>query len=219
MSAQSTFEHFDHLYHSRKTLLRILSERGYNTKPYENFGPEEIEAMVLSGPDALRMDLERSAEGHDSTITKCRVLYQTQKLKPRLPGFLRNLTDEENPDRVDPKNTEVIVMLAAPEGEPVVDVHHSASYDQWINKKLRIFFFRIANLVIHPADHILVPKHERIPKADIPFPMAERAKLPFLRFHEDMQGRILGLVPGEIVKITRPSPSSGNYTMYRICSP
>lgn len=219
MSSQTTFEYFDHLFYSRKTLLRILSDRGYNTKPYENFGPDEIEAMALAGPEALRMDLERPAESTDSAITKCRVLYQTQKLKPRLPGFLRGLTEEDNEDRVDPKTTEVVVMLASPEGEQVVDVHHTAAYDQWANKKLRISFFRIANLVIHPSEHILVPKHERVLKADIPFPAAERAKLPFIRFHEDMQARILGLIPGDVVKITRPSPASGEYTMYRICSP
>ena len=219
MSSQTQFEHFDHLYRSRKTLLRILSERGYNTKPFENFGPDEIQAMALSGAEALRMDLERPAEASDSNITKCRVIYQLQKLKARLPSFLRNLTAEDNEDRVDPKTTEVIVMLATAEGEQVVDVHHSASYEQWVKNKLRIFFFRIANLVIHPAEHIWVPKHERLSKTEIPFPIAERAKLPFIRFHEDMQARILALIPGEIVKITRPSPSSGEYIMYRICSP
>jgi len=34
-----------------------------------------------------------------------------------------------------------------------------------------------------------------------------------------MQARILGLIPGDVVKITRSSPSSGEYIMYRICSP
>lgn len=219
MTSQIDFEFFDHLYRSRKTLLRILADRGYNTKPYENFGPDEIEAMVIAGANALRMDLERP-KPEDSPITKCRVVYSLSKLKSKLAGFLANLTDKEKgDDAVDPTNTEVIVMLAAPEGEPVVDMYHSASYEQLTTMKLRIFFFRIANLVIHPSDHILVPKHEKLAEEDIPFSKAERAKLPFIRFHEDMQARILGLIPRDIVKITRPSPSSGVYTMYRICSP
>jgi DNA-directed RNA polymerase subunit H (RpoH/RPB5) len=219
MASQVDFEFFDHLYRSRKTLLRILADRGYNTKPFENFGPDEIEAMVISGPEALRMDLERPKPA-DSNITKCRVLYNLTKLKSRLPGFLANLTDKEKgEDAVEPSNTEVIVMLAAPEGEPVVDMYHTAAYEQYSTKGLRISFFRIANLVIHPSEHVLVPKHQKLSEEEIPFPKAERHKLPFIRFHEDMQARVLGLVPRDIVKITRPSPSSGVYTMYRICSP
>jgi DNA-directed RNA polymerase subunit H (RpoH/RPB5) len=219
MTSQVDFEFFDHLYRSRRTLLRILADRGYNTKPFENFGPEEIEAMVIAGPQALRMDLERPKPA-DSNITKCRVLYNLTKLKSRLSGFLHALTDKEKgEDIVEPSNTEVIVMLAAPEGEPVVDMYHSAAYEQYSSKGLRISFFRIANLVIHPSEHVLVPKHEKLAEEDIPLPKAERHKLPFIRFHEDMQARVLGLVPRDIVKITRPSPSSGVYTMYRICSP
>jgi DNA-directed RNA polymerase subunit H (RpoH/RPB5) len=218
MASHIDFEFFDHLYRSRKTLLRILADRGYNTKPFENFGPDEIEAMVIAGAEALRMDLERPKTA-DSNITKCRVVYSLTKLKSKLGSFLNNLLDKTNTDAVDPLTTEVIVMLAAPEGEPVVDMYHTASYEQLTKEKLRIFFFRIANLVIHPSDHVLVPKHEKLAEEEIPFPKAERYKLPFIRFHEDMQARILGLVPRDIVKITRPSPSSGVYTMYRICSP
>jgi DNA-directed RNA polymerase subunit H (RpoH/RPB5) len=137
-----------------------------------------------------------------------------------LNGFLNSLTDKEKGDEaVNPADTEVIVMLAAPEGEPVVDMFHTEAYDMYANRGLRISFFRIANLVIHPSDHVLVPKHEKVSEDEIPLPKAERHKLPLIRFHEDMQARILGLVPRDIVKITRPSPSSGVYTMYRICWP
>jgi DNA-directed RNA polymerase subunit H (RpoH/RPB5) len=219
MTSQIDFEFFDHLYRSRRTLLRILAERGYNTKPYENFGPDEIEAMVIAGANALRMDVERPKPA-DSAITKCRVIYSLSKLKSKLTTFLTNLTDKKKGDEsVSPLDTEVIVMLAAPEGESVVDMYHSAAYEQYTTVGLRIAFFRIANLVIHPSDHVLVPKHEKLAEEEIPFSKAERHKLPFIRFHEDMQARILGLVPRDIVKITRPSPSSGVYTMYRICSP
>jgi DNA-directed RNA polymerase subunit H (RpoH/RPB5) len=218
MTSRIDFEFFDHLFRSRKTLLRILADRGYNTKPYEHFGPDEIEAMAVAGNNALRMDLERP-KPEDSTITKCRVLYSLTKLKAKLTGFLTTLTDKEKPEYVDPATTEVIVMLAAPEGEPVVDMYHTTAYEQFSTLGLRISFFRIANLVIHPSDHVLVPKHEKLKEDEIPFPKAERYKLPFIRFHEDMQARILGLIPRDVVKITRPSPSSGVYTMYRICSP
>ena len=49
--------------------------------------------------------------------------------------------------------------------------------------------------------------------------MKTKLNLPVIRFHEDIIGRILGLIPGSIVKITRPSPSAGEYVLYRVCVP
>ena len=51
------------------------------------------------------------------------------------------------------------------------------------------------------------------------FNMKTKTNLPIIRFHEDIIARLLGLIPGSIVKITRPSPSAGFYTIYRVCAP
>ena len=245
----TTFELIDHLFRSRKTILQMLEDRDYNTKPYQNFGPGEIEAMLVAAQankqtskketdqgTAFRIDVERkkfnpeskdseerekAAKWAESPIRKCRVIYSFAKLKNRLQTFPDTLLNQkENPDAIDPKDTEVIVVLASPEGEAVVDAFHSTAYALWTKHKLRISFFRLANLVIHPSSHVLVPKHEYIPKSQVEklFTPTERMKLPLIRFHEDMQARILGLVPADIVKITRPSPSAGEYTIYRICA-
>ncbi len=239
----TTFELIDQLYRSRLTILQILKDRGYNTKPYENFGPAEIESMLVARENtpakmkekggAFRIDVERISESGsedpktkeqakkwaDSPIKKCRVVYAFSKLKTRLSSFVQNLLDPDSDDYVNPADTEVIVILALPEGETVAETFHAEAYRQWSStKRFRISFFRLANLVIHPSTHILVPKHEFVPKHAVPFSATERLKLPFIRFHEDMQARILGLVPGDVVKITRPSPSSGEYTIYRICA-
>lgn len=229
----TSFELIDQLYRSRQTILKILKERGYNTKPYDNFGPGEIEAMLVATASnakdkdrgsAFRIDVERIVEEgskwSDSPIKKCRVIYAFNRLKNRVDGFVDSLLHGDGEDTVTPGDTEVIIILALPEGEPVADKFHSVAYSNWTTQKFRISFFRLANLVIHPAEHILVPNHEYIPKkeAEKLFTPTERLKLPFIRFHEDMQARLLGLVPADIVKITRPSPSAGEYTIYRICA-
>ena len=74
----------DHILRSRKTLLNILASRGYNVTPYMNFGYEEIEAMLVGGEEALRMDFERAAETTDTGITKCTVRYSLTKLKQKI---------------------------------------------------------------------------------------------------------------------------------------
>lgn len=222
----------DYLYRSRKTILSILSSRGYNTKPYEKFGWNEIQMMAseTAGARALRMDLERPPESTDTPITKCRVEYAIGRLKQKVDKFIGDMLQgddeeekKEEEDLVDPKTTEVIVILVD-DTHPMADIFHSKSLEQWNKRGFRISFFLIDNLVNNPAEHALVPKHERVPTKDHKeilkkHFMDRKSQLPWIVFHIDIQARILGLVPGDIVKITRGSPSAGYYTQYRVCAP
>ena len=44
-------------------------------------------------------------------------------------------------------------------------------------------------------------------------------QFPLIRYHEDPISRVIGAVPGDILKITRPSPTAGEYIVYRVCVP
>lgn len=223
------------LYKSRKTLLKILENRGYNVAPFEKFGPIEISAMASAGDGALRMDLEKlsgkpveaiGAEGEQPQqqgITKCRVVYAINRIRNRLPSFMRDLIDEDNDDAVNPATTEVIVILVS---DQLAEAFHTVALSSYMNKnlRLRISFFQAAQLVNNPLEHVLVPKHELLPRAEHDAflkanKIKSKANLPIIKFHEDMIARVLGLLPGDIVKITRSSPSSGEYETYRVCAP
>lgn len=215
------YEELDILYRSRKVLLEILKEDGYDTANYENFGPWEIEAMVAGGQTALTMNLKRSTpatpEAVAEPIQKCVVVYSLQKLKQRLNTFLGTLKNET---QLDPATTEIIVVVL----EDVADVFHAAALAEWNGLKQRIRFFKAHNLLFDPRTHVLVPKHTKMAAADVAEFMKQhyirsKTNLPFIKFHEDMIARIMGLVPGDVVKITRPSPASGTYDMYRVCMP
>ena len=249
------YESVNVLYRSRITLLKILSDRGYNTKAYEKFGPIEVSAMAAAGSTALRMDFEKTAantavntteennavveantevqEGGAGTnagnigsgLPKCRVVYSLNRIKNRINTFVQDLTDSEEhgDDAVDPTTTEVIVILL----EPIAEAFHIAALSAMARpaaQRLHISFFQAHTLVNNPLEHVLVPKHERLPPSQhAAFLKAHKIKskknLPIIKFHEDMIARILGLQPGDIVKITRPSPSAGIYEAYRLCAP
>ena len=123
---------------------------------------------------------------------------------------------------LDPMTTEAVVMLVD-DSHPMADIFTSASLNQWNKNKFRLSFFLVDHLVNNPAEHVLVPKHERVPIGEHPELLkqmyAKKAQFPLIVFHQDIQARILGLVPGDIVKITRPSPSAGYYVEYRVCAP
>jgi DNA-directed RNA polymerase subunit H (RpoH/RPB5) len=208
----------DILYRSRKTLLEILKSRGYNTIPYEKFGPWEVEEMASTGATAMRMDLASSIEGDPK---RCRVLYGFNKLKLGVARFIHtNFLNEESDDTIDVANTEAIVITL----EPIAEAFHTAALAAWTNSGLKIAFFNAESLVNDPRKHIDVPLHERISpaeEADIRkrFHIKSKSTLPIIPFHRDIQARILFLMPLEICRITRGSPTAGEYVSYRVCAP
>lgn len=216
------FETIDILYRSRQTLLEIQRAKGYNTKPYDKFGPFEIEKMSAGDKEnALGMILERTVPEESGLPSICRIEYALPKVKNRLAGYGSKLVQaiEGDDESFDATTTEVIVLTL----EAIGDTFHTYALNMLTTKKLRMSFFDARTLVSNPLKHSLVPLHERVPEEEHAallkkYNIQSKTNLPMIKFHEDIIGRILGLVPGSIVKITRPSPSAGEYIVYRVCT-
>jgi DNA-directed RNA polymerase subunit H len=143
--------------------------------------------------------------------------------RQKLETFFDDIEDD------DTENTEVVVMTISPIG----DAHHVVSLKQYMKikesgenerRKLRVSFFCIEMLVINPMKHILVPKHQIVPSEQHKELMdsmyiTSKSKFPEIKFHVDPIARCIGAVPGDIVKITRPSASAGESIIYRVCAP
>jgi len=218
-------EVYDILFRSRKTLLAILESKGYAIQQYEKFGPDEISAMIINEKkNALRMDLERTS---DDPISKCVVLYRLNRLKQSITKFMEGLRDPEDENYIkDAKSTQVYVIVLEPVNTNNMDVFHTAALNALNNETepIHIAFFQAQSLVNDPRKHVLVPPHSIVPKEDIPalkkkYNLQSVANLPLIRFHQDIQVRLLGAVPGSVIKIDRPSPSAGIETVYKYCVP
>ena len=171
--------------------------------------------------NSLRMELMKK-DSVKSDIQRCIVIYRLNRLKQSIQSFISAFFDEESEEYIStPESTEVIVMLLEPVNN--VDVFHNAALNLFQNK-LRLNFFQAHSLVNNPQEHVLVPIHELVDKDEIPnlkkkLNIQSISNLPFIRYHQDIQSRILGAVPGDVLKITRPSASAGVETIYRVCVP
>jgi len=205
------FGDIEDIYRSRLTLLDILEERGYATEAFRKLSPDEIAAAVPNADGLFSLSFTAKKKDADDPKT-CLVRYgkfSRQKLS--------NMFD----DYPDESVAETIVMIM----EPVVDLHHQLALKLWLGPShIRVSFFSIYQLVNNPMKHFLVPKHEIVPVEDEKailekHHMISKSKFPMIRFHVDPIVRLLGGVPGNLIKITRPSLSAGVYEFYRVVSP
>ena len=100
---------------------------------------------------------------------------------------------------------------------------HAASAKILNNSQTRVRYFQAATLINNALKHKFVPPHKKVPKEKEEELLkrwnTKKSQLPFIRFHEDMPARLIGLMPGEIVEITRPSATAGETVIYRVCVP
>ena len=222
-------QYIEKVFKSRQVLLDILHERGYDTVGVEKFGPEEIRQALLATPNGKALEFTvKAREGATVSTPTTRVYIFLSRMKQKLPGFLASLETpiggQEPKDKlgspVDPAITSVICLI----NEPVVPIFNQASVNAWVTRNLRLSFFYMDSFQMNPLDHFLVPPHTLVPKEQHEALMkslyiTQKSQFPFIRYHEDPITRVIGAIPGDIIKITRPSPTSGEYIVYRICTP
>jgi DNA-directed RNA polymerase subunit H (RpoH/RPB5) len=216
----ATEELFDLIARTRPVILEILDVQGYNVKPYENQSPADITKLAMSGPNALRIRV-LAKEGSEAPTKRAQVFYWTyEKAKVTLGRRVDELWDTETngENAAETTSDEAIVIL----NEPMHDAFHAMAIQQWQQHKRRIVFYMIKQLIANPARHILQPKFRKIPASETDVLTNLRLKvkknLPLIKFHVDIMTRVLGLVPDDVVEILRPSPTAGDYKMYRICA-
>lgn len=223
-------ESADIIIRSRHTLLEILEDRGYDTTAYRNIANEQILTLARGAPAALNMIVPRKAAGGSSEggpevvapSDRAVVSYQLfTSIRLRMATFVRDIF-EIAPDGTETsaiKRTDDIIVVL---NEPYHEIFDKTALQMWQTQKIRMVFFHVKQLVVHPGRHVLVPPHKKMTAEEVDAAIARlhithKSQLPLIK-HHDIQSRVLGLVPGDIVKILRPSPTSGVAEVLRICA-
>lgn len=214
-TTSTTFEDKDNIYRSRVVLLDILDERGFEVEKYKKISPTEILATL----HAEKKDKKDMVKALDFDTTKkddpeerCCVRYFMKTSASSLKTYF-------NDEAFQPYDKMTIIVMMM---DNITDMHHQLAIQQFIEKKLVISFFMISHLTVDPRKHYLVPEHtivdpdpENIDKLKKELNITSLGKLPLIRYHIDPITRVIGAIPGNVIKIVRASPSAGTYTIYR----
>lgn len=208
----------DFIVRTRPTLCEILINRGYNAEGYRATNSADLESLA-SDKLALTMIVQKTP-GSIAPKDRAVVIYMVEaSIRLSLDKQINELFDgEKQTIPIQADTTEVIVLHNEPEHEAFT----VQAQRQWATRKAHISFFPIKVLISNPARHTMVPPHRRLLEEEVRQVMQQlslksKSELPHIKYHLDMQARILGLVPGDLVEIKRPSETAGITTVFRVC--
>lgn len=205
----------DLILRSRPTILEVLENRGYDIEPYKHVSPQEVKKLATTNVGLLKISAEKRAESA-APMKRMVVLYWMDPVRLKVESEVAKLWGE---GLYSPETDEIMIMLNEPEN-PVFDIQAAK---QWVSQKLRISFFQLKHLVHNPSKHSFVFPHRKLSAEECDtviktLHLKSRQELPRIIYHVDIQARILGLAPGDIVEISRSSETAGVYKVYRLCS-
>jgi DNA-directed RNA polymerase I, II, and III subunit RPABC1 len=185
----------EEVYKSFSTIRDMLGDRGRNVTKFQEYQFEEIREVCNS----------KSVFTLDDQNEGLRVVYNINP-KFKLNDVKRFLEED----------FKVIILVTK-------ESLSSANVKQLVEFGPHVEAFDVSELLFNISRHDLVPKHEAVTDdqeiAQImeTYRVKSRHQLPLI-LRNDPMARYLGLKPGHLVRITRTSPTAGEYILYRACA-
>lgn len=201
------------IYNSRKTLLSYLRSQGYNIEDYDEFSINEVLAMISNNQLDMLVNEVIFTNGEKRKVY---IKYHLKKsLRPQyIDEFVEDLYNLEN---ILQKNDTLLVVS---KDEPN-DSLKKYLKQLYADDNIFVVILSLKRLQFNVLNHQLVPKHrilsneehaEFLKKYNIRLP----SQIPEIsRF--DPVALCIGLRPGSIVHITRPSKTAIIGEYYRYC--
>ena len=206
------------IYKSRCTLLALLKRQGMDVSDYEGVGTHEVHTMKEH--DQLDMLLSSASEGTGSD--KKRTAYVKYFISQRLsPREIHNIVDDLfNLEEVlvSPESDTLIIVTKHAANETIMQLLNQL----WSRSGYFIIIFTLDQLQFNVLDHQYVPKHEILTHEQTKemvqrFNIVNTDQLPNISRYDPV-AQAIGIRPGEICKIIRPSKTSITSEYYRICT-
>jgi DNA-directed RNA polymerase subunit H (RpoH/RPB5) len=215
----------EQIYNSRKNILDILEKQGFNIDDYKGSSINDIHNMIKH--TQLDMLLKRKKEdeakdedgdgGGEKNNKKAYVIYHVTKTLS-LNNILEYIEDLYTIDTVLTKKDDLIIIIKDEPNESLVKLLQN----KWEQEGIFIIVFNIKRLQYNILNHQLNPPHIVLSKEESTdmkkkYNITNDSQIPNIsRFSPTSQ--VIGIRPGEICKISRPSKTSITSNFYRICS-
>jgi DNA-directed RNA polymerase subunit H len=202
------------IYQSRKIVLELMDRQGYDTSGYSNFSVSEINAMKQNNQLDILLESKPQMSGSEGKKVYIRY-YLAKTIRPtnvnEMIDDLFVLTETLK------KSDTLYIIIKDNVNETLInELKHI-----WERDGIFIIIESIKYLQFNILKHILVPEHNVMADTDVnnimvKYNITDKNQFPDIsRF--DPVARAIGLRPGQVCNIIRPSKTAIETNYYRMC--
>lgn len=214
-TVQNTSSLISSIYKSRTIILDLMKMQGYDTNDYEGFSVNEVNTMKVN--NQLDMILEKTTDDVDMK-RKPKIYIRYYLAKTLRPQNLQEMIDDLfNIEEVLSKQDTLFIVVKDEVNETLINTLKHI----WEQDKIFIVIQNLKRLQFNILKHVLVPPHRVLSSAEVisikrRYNVMDDNQFPDIsRF--DPVAQAIGIRPGQVCEIIRPSKTAISAPYYRIC--
>jgi DNA-directed RNA polymerase subunit H (RpoH/RPB5) len=202
---------------SRKIILELMDRQGFDVTGYSNFSVSEVNAMKQN--NQLDMLLEKKTETDGKTTVNGNKTYIRYYLAKTIrPANIHEMIDDLFVLTETLKKEDTLYIIIK---DNVNETLINELKDIWERDGIFIVIENIKYLQFNILNHTLVPEHNIMTDSSVQTIMTKYNITDKIQFPDisrfDPVARAIGLRPGQVCHIIRPSKTAIQTDYYRIC--
>lgn len=215
MASNNSSSLISSIYKSRNILLELLASQDYNIKDNYEFNVNEVNAMFTN--KQLDMMLEKKTED-DATKKNKKIYIRYYLAKTLRPQNIQEMMDDLFVvEEILTKEDTLYIIVKDEPNDTIIKLLKQI----WEQDGIFIIVQCLKRLQFNILKHVLVPSHRILSTSEstiikMRYNIMEDSQLPELsRF--DPVAQAIGIRPGEVCEILRPSKTAITAYYYRMC--
>ena len=215
MASQNSSSLISSIYKSRKTILELMNAQGYDVDEYSNFSVNEVNTMFNNKQSDM---LLKKKVDNESTGKPDKIYIRYYLGKSLRPQNIQEMIDDLfNLEEILEKQDTLMIITKEDMNESLSNLLKHI----WEQDGIMIVIQSIKRLQTNILQHVLVPPHRVLSNDELSelkkkYNIDNDGQFPEIsRF--DAVSQVIGMRPGQVCEIIRPSKTAITTKYYRIC--
>ena len=218
MTSQNTSSLISAVYKSRNILLSLMDTQGYYITDYNGFSVNEVNTMKTNNQLDMILDTLGNREPQPNEANR-KIYIRYYLAKSLRPTNLQEIIDDLfNIEEVLTKSDTLFIVVKDEVNETLTNTLKHI----WEQDGIFIIIVTLKRLQFNILEHVLVPPHRILSNAEkiaikTKYNIMDDTQFPDIsRF--DPVAQAIGIRPGQVCEIIRPSKTAISAPYYRICN-